>query len=96
MFTPPPLELNSYHWAKIDHPIKPVNNSEEDLDDATKEREGVFGRRMHHLKENILRKHLENEDLKKITKEEIALIPGFADIIKGKVWQELTQSECKQ
>ena len=48
------------------------------------------------MEENILRKHLENDELKKITKEEIALIPGFADIIKGKAWLGLTQSECKQ
>ena len=36
------LRYNGYHWAEIDHPIKPVNISKEDLDDATKERGGCI------------------------------------------------------
>ena len=61
------MRSNDYHWAEIDHPM-PANISEEDQDDTTKEREGVFGGGCIFWEENILRKHLENKELKKITR----------------------------
>ena len=68
------MRSNDYHWAEIDHPM-PANISEEDLDDTTKEREGVFGGGCIFGKKTSWGSIWRTKSWRRS--------PGFADIIKG-------------